>query len=122
MPAVSRRQFRAMQAAKHGNSTLGIPASVGAEYVAATGSTKGLPERARVQGATLGMTVKPPKKTPYDKLGRRMEAGMREQAQLEGRGEQLLGTTGAGARRTQKRIPATGLRDVMAAQRSRGRT
>lgn len=36
MPAISARQYRAMQAAKAGHSTLGIPASVGAEFVAAT--------------------------------------------------------------------------------------
>ena len=47
MPAVSQRQFRAMQAAKHGRSTLGIPAKVGREFVAATGSAKGLPKRKR---------------------------------------------------------------------------
>lgn len=45
MPAKSKAQFRAMQAAKHGHSTLGIPASVGAEFVAATDSAKALPER-----------------------------------------------------------------------------
>jgi hypothetical protein len=46
MPATSQRMFRAMEAAAHGHSTLGIPASVGQEFVAATGSPKGLPERA----------------------------------------------------------------------------
>ena len=35
MPAKSQKQFRAMQAAKHGNSNLGIPVKVGAEFVAA---------------------------------------------------------------------------------------
>jgi len=35
MPAVSSKQYRAMQAAAHGHSTLGIPASVGKEFVAA---------------------------------------------------------------------------------------
>jgi uncharacterized protein len=35
MPAVSARQERAMQAAAHGHSTLGIPESVGKEFVAA---------------------------------------------------------------------------------------
>lgn len=34
MPAVSGKQYRAMQAAAHGHSTLGIPASVGKEFVA----------------------------------------------------------------------------------------
>lgn len=47
MPAKSQAQFQAMQAAKHGHSTLGIPASVGAEFVDATGSPKGLPKRAK---------------------------------------------------------------------------
>lgn len=32
MPAKSEAQFRAMQAAAHGNSTLGIPVSVGKEF------------------------------------------------------------------------------------------
>src|SRR5690349_15041557 len=45
MPAVSKAQNRAMQAAAAGNSTLGIPQSVGKEFAAATKSTKGLPER-----------------------------------------------------------------------------
>lgn len=35
MPSVSERQRRAMEAAAHGHSTLGIPESVGKEYVAA---------------------------------------------------------------------------------------
>jgi hypothetical protein len=35
MPAVSGPQYRAMQAAAHGHSTLGIPQSVGKEFVAA---------------------------------------------------------------------------------------
>ena len=35
MPSVSGPQHRAMEAAKHGNSTLGIPRSVGADFVAA---------------------------------------------------------------------------------------
>jgi len=33
MPAVSGPQYRAMQAAAHGHSTLGIPQSVGKEFV-----------------------------------------------------------------------------------------
>ncbi len=45
MPAKSKAQFRAMQAAAHGKSTLDIPKSVGKEYVAATKTTKKLPER-----------------------------------------------------------------------------
>lgn len=35
MPSVSDRQHRAMQAAAHGQSTLGIPKSVGREFVKA---------------------------------------------------------------------------------------
>ena len=35
MPSVSEKQHRAMEAAKHGHSTLGIPQSVGEDYVAA---------------------------------------------------------------------------------------
>ncbi len=46
MPAVSKAQYRALQAASHGNSTLGIPASVGKEFVAATKNPTELPEKA----------------------------------------------------------------------------
>lgn len=35
MPSVSAKQHRAMEAAAHGHSTLGIPAKVGKEFVAA---------------------------------------------------------------------------------------
>ena len=35
MPAKSQAQFRAMQAAAHGHSTLGIPQKVGKEFAAA---------------------------------------------------------------------------------------
>jgi hypothetical protein len=35
MPSVSGAQHRAMEAAKHGESTLGIPQSVGADFSAA---------------------------------------------------------------------------------------
>lgn len=35
MPSVSEKQRKAMQAAAHGKSTLGIPASVGKEFAAA---------------------------------------------------------------------------------------
>lgn len=35
MPSTSGKQHRAMEAAKHGNSTLGIPPKVGADFVAA---------------------------------------------------------------------------------------
>jgi hypothetical protein len=45
MPAKSKAQFRAMQAAAHGKSTLGISPSVGKDFVQATSSPKSLPER-----------------------------------------------------------------------------
>ena len=45
MPATSQAQYRAMQAAAHGKSTKGIPASVGKEYVAATKNVQALPKR-----------------------------------------------------------------------------
>jgi hypothetical protein len=45
MPAVSKAQFKAMAAAAHGNSTLGIPKAVGQEFVDATKAVKALPER-----------------------------------------------------------------------------
>jgi hypothetical protein len=47
-PAVSKAQFRAMQAAKHGNSTLGIPKSVGEDFApSGVKRPKGIPERKR---------------------------------------------------------------------------
>lgn len=46
MPAVSQNQFKAMQAAAHGNSTLGIPKSVGQDFAAATPNPSSLPKRA----------------------------------------------------------------------------
>jgi phosphate starvation-inducible protein PhoH len=48
MPAKSQAQFRAMEAAAHGQSTLGISATVGKEYVAATKNAKALPKRKMV--------------------------------------------------------------------------
>lgn len=45
MPAKSKSQLRAMMAAAHGKSTLGIPKSVGSEFASATSSTSGLPEK-----------------------------------------------------------------------------
>jgi len=47
MPAKSKAQFRAMAAAKSGKSTLGIPKSVGKEFVGATKSVKSLPEKSK---------------------------------------------------------------------------
>ena len=45
MPLVSKAQTRAMHAAKEGRSTLGIPKSVGADFVAAGKAKPNLPER-----------------------------------------------------------------------------
>jgi hypothetical protein len=45
MPALTKPQFRAMAAAKEGNSKLGIPASVGADFVAATPNPGKLPAK-----------------------------------------------------------------------------
>lgn len=47
MPVVSKAQNAAMHAAEEGHSTLGIPQSVGREFVAGQtpGSVKRLPER-----------------------------------------------------------------------------
>jgi hypothetical protein len=54
MPAESKAQLRAMFAAKAGKSTLGIPQSVGADFVAATPSAKKLPEKAPKKDKSLG--------------------------------------------------------------------
>ena len=43
MPSVSDKQHRAMQAAAHGKSTLGIPKKVGAEFAAADAHKKNSP-------------------------------------------------------------------------------
>ena len=40
MPAVSGKQYRAMQAAAHGKSNLGIPKKVAAEFIAETPKRK----------------------------------------------------------------------------------
>lgn len=45
MPAKSQAQYKAMQAAAHGHSTLNIPKKVAKEYVAATKNPKSLPKR-----------------------------------------------------------------------------
>ena len=47
MPAESKKQFGAMQAAAHGKSTLDIPAKIGKEFVKATpkGAVKNLPKQ-----------------------------------------------------------------------------
>jgi|SRR5215471_3365523 len=59
MPATSKAQFRAMQAAAHGHSTLGIPATVGKDFVAATPSAKGLPEKRPGNADGPGATAAP---------------------------------------------------------------
>lgn len=46
MPVVSEAQRRAMYAAKEGHSTLGIPQSVGADFISATPANAHLPARA----------------------------------------------------------------------------
>ena len=49
MPVVSRAQNAAMHSAEQGQSTLGIPQKVGAEFVAGQkpGALKGLPQRVK---------------------------------------------------------------------------
>lgn len=56
MPIVSKAMNRAMHAAKAGNSTLGIPQKVGAEFIEETppGGVKSLPERAPKKPPGMG--------------------------------------------------------------------
>ena len=54
MPAVSEAQRRAMFAAAAGKSTLGIPKSVGKEFVDATPAGAKLPERKKPKDKPLG--------------------------------------------------------------------
>lgn len=53
MPSVSAKQHRAMEAAAHGHSTLGIPAKVAKEFVAADSAKakgfKGAAEKAKAK-------------------------------------------------------------------------
>ena len=51
MPVVSEAQRRAMYAAKEGKSTLGIPKSVGEDFINATPAGAKLPERAKKKPA-----------------------------------------------------------------------
>jgi len=56
MPIVSKAQQAAMYAAKAGHSTLGIPQSVGADFVAAgpaSGSFGKLPQKKKQPGAKM---------------------------------------------------------------------
>lgn len=55
MPSVSEKQRRAMQAAAHGKSTIGIPKKVGKEFVAADKKKK----KATVMQRVAKNTVKP---------------------------------------------------------------
>jgi hypothetical protein len=51
MPAVSKAQLGAMEAAAHGHSTLGIPKKVGEDFVHATPKGAKLPEKAKDDSA-----------------------------------------------------------------------
>lgn len=59
MPPVSEKQRRAMQAAAHGHSTLGIPKSVGKEFAASDPGGK-LPKKKR-SGKPAHHVLYPPK-------------------------------------------------------------
>mgnify|MGYP001617753811 CR=1 FL=1 len=63
MPVVSQAQSRAMHAAEEGHSTLGIPQSVGADFVAASHGMKvsALPKR-------IGKPHKPKKAPMFGSL------------------------------------------------------
>lgn len=50
MPATSKKQLRAMAAAMGGSSNIGIPQSVGKEFVKATPKGANLPESAPKKG------------------------------------------------------------------------
>lgn len=54
MPATSKKQLGAMAAAMGGSSELGIPPSVGKEFVKATPKGANLPEKAPKKGAKKG--------------------------------------------------------------------
>ena len=54
MPIVSESQRRAMYAAAAGKSTLGIPKSVGKDFVAAGPASKNLPEKVPKKDKPLG--------------------------------------------------------------------
>jgi hypothetical protein len=61
MPSVSQAQHRAMEAAAHGHSILGIPKKVGKEFSAADkGKVKSLPKKKtekKKDGRTLGQKL-----------------------------------------------------------------
>jgi hypothetical protein len=71
MPAKSVQQFKAMQAAAHGKSTLGIPASVGKEFVAATPKGKKLPAK---KGKKKGRPAKDPAREDPEDFMERMRS------------------------------------------------
>jgi hypothetical protein len=54
IPIVSEQQRKAMYAAAAGKSTLGIPKSVGQDFVAAGPASKNLPEKAPKKDKPLG--------------------------------------------------------------------
>lgn len=54
MPIVSEAQRRAMYAAASGKSTLGIPKSVGQDFVDAGPASKKLPEKKKTKEKPLG--------------------------------------------------------------------
>jgi hypothetical protein len=56
MPPVSERQRRAMQAAAHGNSTLGIPQKVGKEFSQSDPGGK-LPQKKNRSATNYGKMV-----------------------------------------------------------------
>ena len=64
MPIVSKAQQRAMYAAKAGNSTIGIPQSVGADFVAA--------------GPSGGSFAKLPQSKAKKKMGPKMSRAFSE--------------------------------------------
>ncbi len=66
MPSVSKAQARAMFAAAEGNSTLGIPKSVGQEFTAAQtpGSIKRLPEHVAAPKGSKSMKS-PAQRKPF---------------------------------------------------------
>lgn len=59
--------------------------------------------------AKLGMTVQPPpkRKSPYAKIGARMQEGAKEQGKLERRGVQILNRleVDEAIKKSQKKIP-----------------
>lgn len=69
MPLESKAQTRAMYAAKAGHSTLGIPQSVGAEFVAAGPRSSNLPERKGRKRSAKGKS-KRRRRSEYDYMDR----------------------------------------------------